>query len=70
MERTTRMTYFDDYGELSTEIVRRDSLATGEKVEGTCVIEDEDTTIVLQPGDRSHVSSDGSIVIEVGGGEL
>lgn len=60
----TRSIRFDD-GAHEVPIIRRESLISGEKLQGPVVINQTDTTILLPPRTSANVSRNGSLVVEV-----
>ena len=61
---TARAVYFNGIWE-ETKIYRRDSLASGAAIEGPAVIEQMDTTLVVEPGSHARVDRLGNIVVEI-----
>lgn len=66
-EPRIRRAYFPDRGMASVRTYRRDELGVGQSVEGPCVVEERDTTVVLFSGDVATPASDGSLTIKIGG---
>ena len=61
----TRQVWFD--GEwLETAIYARDKLPTGGQFVGPAIVEQMDTTIVVEPGNTVLVDEDGNLSIEIG----
>jgi N-methylhydantoinase A len=58
-----RPVHFGAVGWLDTKVVDRLGLAAGDEVEGPCVVEELDSTLVLAPGMRGRVDEVGNIVI-------
>ncbi len=54
-------------GWLETPIYRRGQLPPGATLTGPAIVEQLDTTIVVEPGDRVTVDALGNLMIEVGG---
>ena len=52
-----------------TPIYRRAQIAAGARLEGPAVIEQLDTTIVVEPGDRAIADELGNLILHVDGGE-
>ncbi len=50
-----------------TPIYRRNQLPPGATLTGPAIVEQLDTTIVIEPGDRLHVDALSNLMIEVGG---
>jgi N-methylhydantoinase A len=63
-----RRVWFEQ-GWLDTPIYRRQHLAPGSCLDGPAVIEQLDTTIVVEPGNRAHTDDLGNLIIRVEGGE-
>ena len=61
----TRDDWFEG-GWRATPIYWRDHLPSGMALTGPAIIEQMDTTIVIQPGCRATDDADGNIIIEVG----
>jgi N-methylhydantoinase A len=66
--RSERDVFFRGRGFVPSVVLHRSSLAAGEALEGPCVIEEEGSTTLVEPGMRVELSSEGSLVIttEVG----
>lgn len=62
--RTQRPVVFDDTPE-PTRIYLRSELPADGSLEGPAVVEGEDTTIVIEPGQRAVIDEYGTLVIEV-----
>ena len=61
---TRRQVYFDgDW--LDTPVVARESLSTGATIDGPVIIEQPDTTCVINPGARATVDSAGNLLIDL-----
>tara|TARA_B100001179_G_scaffold212533_1_gene180534 strand:- start:396 stop:2495 length:2100 start_codon:yes stop_codon:yes gene_type:complete len=60
----TRQVHFD--GWVETPIYWRDHLPLDAQLTGPAIIEQMDTTIVLEPGDRADQDHDGNIIITLG----
>ena len=52
-------------GSIQTRICDRAALPSGERVEGPAIIEEPDSTTLLEPGDRCSVLGDGTLKIAV-----
>lgn len=61
----TRKVWFDGWRE--TPIYWRDFLPADASIEGPAIIEQMDTTILIEPGDRASQDHDGNIIITLGG---
>jgi N-methylhydantoinase A len=59
----TRPVHFADTGWVETEVLDRAGVGPGDQLQGPCVIEGLDTTVVLPPGIAADVSDAGDIVI-------
>jgi N-methylhydantoinase A len=55
-------------GETDTPIYWRDHLPLDAEISGPAIIEQMDTTIVIDPGDKAVQDPDGNIIIELGAG--
>jgi N-methylhydantoinase A len=53
-------------GWVDTPVFQRQNLAAGDRFYGPAVIEQLDTTIIIEPPDSAHVDALGNIVIEIG----
>lgn len=60
----TRQVRFDG-GWLETSIYRRDGLVVGDRIAGPAIVEQFDTTTVIDPGATAHVDDWGNLVISV-----
>lgn len=63
-QRGTRNVWFDG-GWCSTPVFAREALPRGAVIEGPAVLEQLDSTTVLEPGNRATVDALGNLVIEV-----
>ncbi len=54
-----------DGGELEARVLRRASLRPGASLDGPAIVEEEDSTTLLERGDRLTVLPDGTLAIEV-----
>ncbi len=61
----TRQVWFDGNW-LETAIYERDKLPTGGQFAGPAIVEQMDTTIVVEPGNSVEVDDDGNLSIEIG----
>ena len=50
-----------------TPIYRRERLAAGVRFEGPAIVEQLDSTTVIEPGDRVEVDALGNLIVAVGG---
>ncbi|BBE74857.1 hydantoinase/oxoprolinase family protein [Oharaeibacter diazotrophicus] len=66
--RTTRPVWFDG-GFLDTPVYVRDHLPADAVVVGPAIVEQMDTTIVLEPGDVAVQDRDGNLIVTVAGGD-
>jgi N-methylhydantoinase A/oxoprolinase/acetone carboxylase beta subunit len=57
--------HFDGHGWVSTRVVDRNALAAGDAIEGPCVVDQLDATIVLPPDTIACVDGAGNVVIAV-----
>lgn len=63
-----REVWFDGAWE-QTPIYRREHLPRSHKITGPAIVEQLDTTTVIEPQDRAQVDESGNIIISVGGNE-
>jgi N-methylhydantoinase A/oxoprolinase/acetone carboxylase beta subunit len=49
----------------SATVVDRASLTSGDAIEGPAIVEQADSTTVLQPGDVARVDAHGNLVVAV-----
>ncbi len=63
--RTSRPVHFGDWVE--TPVFRRDHLPLEAVLEGPAVIEQMDTTILIEPGDVARSDAGGNLLVEIGG---
>jgi len=61
--KTHRRAYFQDHGWIDTPILRRSSLSVGVKVNGPAIVEQHDTTIVVNPGQYAEVDDASNLFI-------
>ena len=61
-----RAVWFDAAGPVECSIYRRDTLAGGAELEGPAVVEEDDSTTLVFPGDTLGVHDDGSLVLTIG----
>jgi len=61
----TRDVYFDD-GWVSTPVYWRDHLPAVVELKGPAVIEQMDTTVLIEPGDTVRADADGNLLIAIG----
>jgi N-methylhydantoinase A len=61
--RIERDVYFRGRGFVPSLVVHRDALVRGETLEGPCVIEEEGSTTLVEPGMRVERTDQGSLVI-------
>ena len=64
----TRKVWFEQ-GWLDTTIHERQHLAVGSRLDGPAIIEQLDTTIVVEPGNRAQTDDFGNLIITIEGGE-
>jgi len=63
----SRRVWFDT-GWTETPVYWRDHLPTGFTLDGPAIIQQMDTTVLVDPGDHAEGDADGNILIHVGGG--
>ncbi len=61
----TRKVWFD--GWLETPLYWRDFLPPEAVIDGPAIVEQMDTTIIIEPGDRAEQDHDGNLIILIGG---
>jgi N-methylhydantoinase A len=61
-----RPVWFD--GPVETPVYWRDHLPLAAEIHGPAVVEQMDTTIIIDPGDKAIQDADGNIIIELGAG--
>ena len=64
LAESRRVTFAEGVAEAS--IVRRSALATGDSIEGPAIIDDDDSTVLLGPGDVGTVLADWTLLVEIG----
>jgi N-methylhydantoinase A len=64
-DATKRPVWFDGAW-IDTPIYQREELPRGHRFSGPAIIEQLDTTVVIEPMDRARVDSCGNIIIEIG----
>jgi N-methylhydantoinase A len=52
-------------GTVEAAVLRRASLAVGDSLEGPTLVEESDSTVLLEPGDRANVLADRTLAIDV-----
>lgn len=62
-----RRVWFDRGGWVDTPVIERDRLPFGCSFEGPAILEQLDTTTLVEPGDRARVDAFGNLLIRVGG---
>lgn len=67
-ETGRRQVYFEDGGWRDTPIYWRDHLPVDLELAGPAIIEQMDSTTVVEPGDVARGDADGNIIITIGGG--
>ena len=63
--RATRPVYFKGRGYLPTPIYRQRTLPAGAAIEGPAVVEEEDSTTLVHPGQRLTVRNDGLMLLSL-----
>ena len=66
-EAGSRPVWFDGQW-LETPILRREAVASGTPVHGPAIVEQLDTTIVIEPGCAAEADSHGNLIITIGDG--
>jgi len=61
----TRPVWFG--GWVETPIYWRDHLPADARLSGPAIVEQMDTTIVIEPGDRLETDAEGNLIVTVGG---
>jgi N-methylhydantoinase A/oxoprolinase/acetone carboxylase beta subunit len=52
-------------GPADTPILRRESLVSGDRLDGPLIVEDPDTTTLIEARDHLRVAGDGSLIIDI-----
>lgn len=65
----SRPVVFDDREAVETPVFLREELARRQVIDGPCVIEQQDATSLIYPGDRAEVDDWGNLRIELGGAQ-
>ncbi len=52
-------------GVIDTPVLHRDALSPGDRLSGPLIVQDADTTTLLEAGDRLRMAPDGSLIIDV-----
>jgi N-methylhydantoinase A len=60
-----RKAYFDGWCDCA--IYDRERLVSGNRLRGPAIIEQMDSTTVVQPGQEAHIDGFGNVIIEIGG---
>jgi N-methylhydantoinase A len=66
LPRSTRDVYVRGQGFVEAAVVHRSSLAPGERIDGPAVIEEEGSTVFVEPGMAIERTGHGALVIETG----
>jgi N-methylhydantoinase A len=66
-ETTIRRVWFEG-GWQETPVYWRDRLPSEAKITGPAIVEQMDTTVVIEPGDRARIDSDHNLIVEIGSG--
>ena len=64
-ETNRRPVYFDDWFE--TPVYWRDHLPSKAEIAGPAIIQQMDTTVLIEPEDHARCDADGNLMIEIGG---
>jgi N-methylhydantoinase A len=63
----SRSAYFEELAAyVETPVLHRDHLVIGEMLTGPLIVEQDDTTLVVYPGDRAVLESSGNIIVHTG----
>jgi N-methylhydantoinase A len=62
----TRDVHFGDHGWVSSRVVDRNALASGDTVVGPAIVDQLDSTIVLPPGTTAVVDQIGNVILSIG----
>eukprot|EP00744_Colponema_vietnamica_P010995 GILI01015486.1.p1 GENE.GILI01015486.1~~GILI01015486.1.p1 ORF type:complete len:708 (+),score=178.78 GILI01015486.1:57-2180(+) len=57
--------YFHPIGRVSTPVYRLSSLGAGVSLSGPCLVLDQNSTVVVEPGCSAHITSDGDLYIDI-----
>jgi N-methylhydantoinase A len=61
----SRLAFFEEIGEyVDTQVLHRSQLVIGETLVGPAIVEQDDTTIVVYPGDRAVLETSGNIIVQ------
>ena len=60
---SSRPVWFDG-GWVDTPVYDRDLLPIGGRLAGPCILNQLDTTVVIEPGERAHIDDCGNVIIE------
>lgn len=63
--RGHRPAYFPELGRVRTPVYDRYRLARGATIDGPALVEENESTCVIGPGDRAHVDAAGHLVIDI-----
>jgi N-methylhydantoinase A len=66
LERSERQVYVRGHGWLDAEVVHRSALAPGETIAGPAVVEEEGSTLFVEPGMTVERTAQGALVIDTG----
>ena len=67
VDESTRPVFFAGHGFVDTRVLARNSLPVDTQLQGPAILEEVDSTTLLEPGDSLHVNSQGGLVISLGG---
>ncbi len=65
-EAAERLVYFRGHGHLPTAIYRRYALTAGSRLKGPCILEEQGSTTLAEPGMAVTVLADGQLLIDTG----
>lgn len=61
-----REVYFKETGRITCPVMHRAALQEGSTLQGPCIVEQIDTTIVIPPGAKAYADSSCDLIVEVG----
>ena len=64
-EQGSRPVFFPGHGFVDTRVLARNSLAAGNQLQGPAILEEVDSTTLLEPGDSLTVNAQGALVISL-----
>ncbi len=68
-ERHSASAYFREHGFVTAQVIHRDTLSAGERIDGPAVLVEEGATTLIEPGMWAERTADGLLIIDTGVGK-